>query len=157
MTSVLDFTMKDIRGRDKRLADYKGKALLLVNVASKCGLTPQYEGLQSLYDKYKDRGFMILGFPANDFMSQEPGGETEIAEFCEANYGVRFDMFAKISVKGPDTHPLYRFLTTESDHPGEIKWNFHKFLVDRTGKVVANIGPRTEPKELEPMIEELLR
>jgi glutathione peroxidase len=156
MASVLDFTMKDIRGREKHLADYKGKVLLLVNVASRCGLTPQYEGLQALFDKYKDRGFMILGFPANNFLWQEPGSDEQIAEFCDTKFGVTFDMFSKIDVKGKSQHPLYKFLTKESEHPGAIKWNFHKFLVDRSGKVVANIDPKTEPKALEKQIEELL-
>lgn len=156
MASLFDFKLKDIQGRDKNLTAYKGKVLLLVNVASKCGLTPQYKGLQELFEKYKDRGLMILGFPANNFGAQEPGSETEISEFCDTNYGVKFDMFSKISVKGADQHPLYAFLTTDSGQPGEIKWNFHKFLADRTGKVVANIDPQTEPKELEKMIEELL-
>lgn len=156
MTSVLDFKMKDIRGKEKALSDYKGKVLLIVNVASKCGLTPQYEGLQELFAKYKEQGFMILGFPANNFAAQEPGSDSEVAEFCQRNYGVDFDMFSKISVKGTDQNPLYKFLTQESDQPGEIKWNFQKFLVDRTGRVVANIEPTTDPKALEPRIEELL-
>lgn len=156
MTSVLDFTLKDIRGRDRALSEYKGKVLLIVNVASKCGLTPQYKGLQELYDRYKERGFMILGFPANDFLWQEPGSDEKIAQFCETKFGVSFDMFSKISVKGRNIHPLYKFLTTESGHPGKIKWNFHKFLVDREGNVVANIQPRTEPEEIAPLIEKLL-
>lgn len=157
MTSVLDFKMKDISGKDKALSEYRGKVLLIVNVASKCGLTPQYEGLQELYTKYKDQGFMVLGFPANNFAAQEPGSNSEVAEFCQKNYGVEFDMFSKISVKGPDQNPLYKFLTQDSGQPGEIKWNFQKFLVDKSGRVVANIDPKTEPLELAPKIEELLK
>jgi glutathione peroxidase len=156
MTSVYDFKLKEIRGKEKSLADYKGKVLLIVNVASKCGLTPQYKGLQELYDKYHERGLEILGVPSNDFMGQEPGTEQEIVEFCDMNYGVKFDMFSKVKVKGDDKVPLYKFLTEESEQPGEIQWNFQKFLVDRTGKVVANIHPKTEPKDIEKQIAALL-
>ena len=156
MASVYDFKVKDIRGREKSLADYKGKVVLIVNVASKCGLTPQYKGLQELHDKYKERGLEILGFPANDFLWQEPGTEQEIIEFCDMNYGVKFDMFSKIHVKGKEQAPLYKYLTKDSPYPGDIKWNFHKFLVDRSGNVVANIDPKTEPKALEAEIEKLL-
>lgn len=148
-TSVYDFTLKDIRGTPKPLGDYRGKVLLLVNVASRCGLTPQYEGLQKLYEKYHERGLEILAFPANNFLAQEPGTNDEILSFCQTNYHVSFPLFAKISVKGDDIDPLYKYLTTEAPHAGEIKWNFHKFLVDRNGQVVANIDPRKEPAELE--------
>lgn len=154
--SVLDLSAKTINGEVKKLSDYRGKALLIVNVASRCGLTPQYTGLQALYEKYRDKGFEILGFPANNFLAQEPGSDQEIQTFCSTKYNVTFPLFSKISVKGDDIHPLYKFLTTESGHPGEIQWNFHKFLVDRNGQVVANISPRTEPKDLEAQIEKLL-
>lgn len=154
--SVLDFTMKDIKGRDVNLSTYKGKVLLLVNVASKCGLTPQYEGLQDLYERFKDKGFEILAFPSNDFMGQEPGTNEEIATFCSTKYDVTFPLFSKITVKGAGIHPLYEYLTKESPHHGDIKWNFQKFLVDRDGKVAANVDPRTTPTEMIPLIEELL-
>lgn len=156
MTSVFDFKMKDIKGKEKSLADYRGKVLLIVNVASKCGLTPQYKGLQELYDKYHSKGLEILGFPSNDFMGQEPGTEAEIVEFCDMNYGVKFPMFGKIAVKGEAIAPLYKFLTEDSGQPGEIKWNFHKFLVDKNGVVVANIHPKTEPADLDEQIKKLL-
>ncbi|MEK7355494.1 MAG: glutathione peroxidase [Bdellovibrionota bacterium] len=154
--SVLDFTMKDIKGRDVNLSNYKGKVLVLVNVASKCGLTPQYEGLQELYERYKDRGLEILAFPANDFMGQEPGTNEEIASFCSTKYDVTFPLFGKISVKGEGMHPLYQYLTKEAPHHGDIKWNFHKFIVDKNGEVVANVDPKTTPNEMIPLIDELL-
>jgi glutathione peroxidase len=144
---LYDFVMKTIDGKDKSLSDYKGKVLMIVNVASKCGHTPQYKGLEELYEKYKDKGFMILGFPANNFLRQEPGTNEEIKKFCTLNYGVTFDMFSKISVKGDDQHPLYRFLTKDSPAPGAIKWNFQKYLVDRKGNVVEKIEPGTEPMD----------
>jgi len=147
-TSVLDFKMKDIDGKDVKLKQYKGKVLLVVNVASKCGYTPQYEALQADYAKYKDQGFFVLGFPANNFGAQEPGTETEIKEFCSSKYHVTFPMFAKISVKGTDQDALYSFLTAKETNPdfaGDIKWNFTKFLVDRSGKVVARFEPKVKP------------
>jgi glutathione peroxidase len=155
---LYSFTMKTIDGKDKNLSEYKGKVLMLVNVASKCGHTPQYKGLESLYEKYKDKGFMILGFPANNFLRQEPGTDEEIQNFCTVNYGVTFDMFSKISVKGDDQHPLYRYLTEESPFPGSVKWNFQKYLVDRRGTVVEQYAPGTEPteKEVSAEIEKLL-
>ncbi len=156
MAGIYDFALNDIKGQKKSLSEYKGQVLLLVNVASKCGLTPQYKGLEDLYGKFKSRGFSILAFPANDFGAQEPGSDSEIQEFCETNYGVTFPMFSKISVKGPGQHPLYQFLTTKMPGATEIKWNFHKFLVDRKGQVVANIDPKTEPADVAKMIEELL-
>jgi glutathione peroxidase len=135
--NLYDHTVKDAKGREVKLEDYRGKVLLLVNVASKCGYTPQYDGLQKLYEQYKDRGFVILGFPANNFGGQEPGTDEQIQDFCRLNYGVTFPVFAKISVKGEDKHPLYRYLTEEATNPGhagEIKWNFNKFLVGRVGR-----------------------
>jgi glutathione peroxidase len=147
--SVLDFKMRDIDGKDVKLKKYKGNVLLVVNVASKCGYTPQYEGMQATYSKYKDRGFYVLGFPANNFGSQEPGTEAEIKEFCESKYKVTFPMFAKISVKGDDQDPLYKFLTSKETNPdfaGDITWNFNKFLVDRKGKVVARFTSKEKPE-----------
>jgi glutathione peroxidase len=147
--SVYDFTIKNIDGEPVKLDTYKGKAVMIVNVASKCGYTPQYEGLEAIYEKYKDRGFVILGFPANNFLSQEPGTEAEIKEFCSSKYNVTFPMFAKISVKGADQHPLYTFLTNKQSDPGfdgDISWNFNKFLIDRSGKVVARFGSADTPE-----------
>ncbi len=146
--SVYEFKMRDIDGKDVRLDAYKGKVVMIVNTASKCGYTPQYEGLQAIYDKNKDKGFVILGFPANNFMGQEPGTEEEIKEFCTLKYKVTFPMFAKISVKGEDQHPLYNYLTNKATNPefaGEISWNFNKFLLDRNGKVVARYGSKEKP------------
>ena len=154
--TVYEFTAKTIAGEEKSLADYQGKVLLIVNTASKCGFTPQYAGLEKLYEKYKDRGLIILGFPCNQFLSQEPGTNEEIAKFCSLNYGVTFPMFAKIDVNGQGAHPLYKFLTRE--HPGlfgseAIKWNFTKFLIDRQGKPVKRYAPSTKPEDLEKDIE----
>lgn len=146
--SVLDFKARDIDGKDVKLKKYKGNVLLVVNVASKCGYTPQYEGLQATYTKFKDKGFYVLGFPANNFGGQEPGTETEIKEFCTSKYGVTFPLFAKISVKGDDQDPLYTFLTSKETDPnfaGDITWNFNKFLVDRHGKVVARFTSKDKP------------
>lgn len=148
--SVYDFSMKNIDGQDIKLDAYKGKVVMIVNVASKCGYTPQYEGLEAIYKKYKDQGFEILGFPANNFMGQEPGTEKEIKEFCSTKYGVTFPMFAKISVTGADQHPLYTFLTSKQSNPefgGDISWNFNKFLLDRNGKVVARFGSKDKPED----------
>jgi glutathione peroxidase len=147
--SVLDFTMKNIDGEDVKLSSYGGKVLLLVNVASKCGYTPQYKGLESIYEKYKEQGLVIMGFPANNFFWQEPGTNEEIKTFCSTKYNVTFPMFAKISVKGGKIHPLYKFLTSKETNPefsGSISWNFNKFLVDRSGKVVARFGSKDEPE-----------
>jgi glutathione peroxidase len=144
-TSVHSFSLKTIDGEPKSLADYEGKALLIVNVASKCGFTPQYKGLQELYDKYKGRGFEVLGFPANNFGAQEPGTDAQIKEFCDLNFHVTFPMFSKISVKGSDIDPLYKYLTTESGFNGPIKWNFNKFLVDSSGKVTARYDSDVDP------------
>jgi glutathione peroxidase len=148
--SPLDFTMKDIDGREVPLARYKGDVVLIVNVASKCGYTPQYKELQALYEKYAPRGLRILGFPANNFKQQEPGSNAEIREFCQKNYGVTFDLFTKVSVKGDDTCELYKFLTSaEKDpgHGGEIAWNFTKFLVDRDGHVRQRFEPKVKPDD----------
>jgi glutathione peroxidase len=147
--SVLDFTMKDIDGKDVKLKKYKGDVLLIVNTASKCGYTPQYEGLQAIYEKYQAQGFYVLGFPANNFGGQEPGSEKEIKEFCESKYKVKFPMFAKISVKGEDQDSLYKFLTSKETNPnfaGDISWNFNKFLVDRKGNVVARFSSKDTPQ-----------
>ncbi|GJQ20453.1 MAG: glutathione peroxidase [Bacteroidia bacterium] len=146
---IYTFSMKTIDGEMRSLANYKGKVLLLVNVASECGYTPQYKDLEAVYRKYKDRGFVVLGFPANNFGAQEPGTDEEIKEFCTTNYDVTFDMFSKISVKGDDQHPLYAYLTKESPAKGEVKWNFQKYLVDRKGTVVAMIPTRTKPTDPE--------
>lgn len=145
MEGVLSFTMETIDGAKKALADYKGEVLLIVNTASRCGYTKQYKTLEQLYDTYKDRGLRILAFPANNFGAQEPGTNEEIREFCETTFGVSFDMFAKISVKGDDMHPLYRYLTTQTGFDGDIKWNFNKFVVDPTGKVVARFDSNVDP------------
>ena len=152
MPSIYDFTLKDIAGRDRSLAEFRGQVLLVVNVASKCGFTKQYAGLEKLYQAHKDRGFAVLGFPANDFWGQEPGTETEIKNFCRLTYGVTFPMFSKISVKGKAIHPLYVFLTDEKLHPGAggpISWNFNKFLIGRDGAVLAHFGSRTAPDDPE--------
>jgi glutathione peroxidase len=146
--SPLDFTVKTIDGKEQKLSDYKGKVVLMVNVASKCGLTPQYTALESLYEKYKDQGFVIVGFPANNFGSQEPGTNEEIKQFCTSKYNVTFPMMSKISVKGDEKHPLYKFLTegkAGEDFAGDIEWNFAKFLVDRNGNVMARFASKTTP------------
>ncbi len=147
--SIYGFELDDIDGNPVKLARYEGKVLLIVNVASECGYTPQYEGLQAIYDQYKDRGFAVLGFPANNFGGQEPGTNEQIKQFCATTYGVTFPMFSKISVKGDDKHLLYQHLTaTEPGRQfgGEIKWNFNKFLIDRKGQVIAVYGSKTEPQ-----------
>lgn len=156
---VLDHRMGLLTGGEQDLAAFQGKVVLIVNTASRCGLTGQYEGLQALYERKGDEGFVILGFPANNFRDQEPGTNDEIAEFCEKTYGVTFPMFAKVSVKGDDICPLYRELTTQpAPVGGEIRWNFDKFLVDRSGRVVARFDPRTQPDDpaLLAKIDELL-
>ncbi len=159
MSTVYDFQVKDIKGQNFDLKTLQGKTLLIVNTASQCGFTPQYKGLEELYQKYKDKGFMVLGFPCNQFGKQEPGNESEIASFCELNYGVTFPLFAKVNVNGSDADPLYKFL--KEANPGilgteAIKWNFTKFLVDKTGKPVKRFAPNDEPKSLEGKIQELL-
>lgn len=145
---VLDFEMPLLEGQMQSLEEYKGKVLLLVNVASQCGYTPQYEPLQALYETYHNRGFEVVGFPANNFGQQEPGTNEEILQFCERNYGVTFPMFAKISVKGDDMHPLYQKITSQPEPiGGEIKWNFQKYLVDRDGNVVMKFLTKVEPDD----------
>ena len=159
--SVYDFTLPSIDGEKTSLAEYKGKVILMVNVASRCGYTPQYTGLQALYEKYKDKGFVILGFPANNFGAQEPGTNAEIKSFCSLKYNVTFPMFSKVSVKGDDTTPLYQYLTKDANPAvaGEIKWNFTKFLVGKNGKVVQRFEPAITPEsaEMSAAIETLLK
>jgi glutathione peroxidase len=140
-----DFKMKDIDGKDVSMDSFRGNVVMVVNTASRCGFTPQYEGLQAIFEKYKDRGFKVLGFPANNFMGQEPGSNEEIKDFCTRQFKVSFPMFSKISVKGEDQHPLYNFLTTQSPFPGAVSWNFNKFLIDREGNVVARFGSGDKP------------
>jgi len=156
--TLYDLSAKLNNGRNKKLADYKGKVLLIVNTASKCGFTPQYEGLQSLYSKYKDSGFEVLGFPCDQFGHQEPGSDAEIKSFCQLNYGVNFPLFSKIEVNGPDTHPVFQFLKSKKGGllGDSIKWNFTKFLVDKKGRVVERFAPMTTPSMVEPQIEKLL-
>lgn len=156
---IYDYNAVTLDGEERSLADFKGKVLLIVNTASKCGFTPQYKGLQALYQRYKDRGLVVLGFPCNQFGHQEPGDEVEIGAFCEKNYGVDFPMFAKINVNGSDAHPLYRYLKSEA--PGllgseGIKWNFTKFLVDREGRVIRRYAPKDKPEALAADIEKQL-
>lgn len=145
--TVHDFALKTIEGKEKSLAEYKGNVLLLVNVASECGYTPQYKDLEAIYRKYQQKGFRILAFPANNFGAQEPGSDEEIKSFCTINYDVTFDLFSKISVRGDDQHPLYRYITKDSPFPGEVKWNFQKYLVDKNGSVVAMFPTRTKPTD----------
>ncbi len=157
--TVYDFTVQTGTGSGKSLDEYRGKVLLIVNTASRCGFTPQYDGLQSLYETYKDKGFEVLAFPSNQFMNQEPGSDTEIKEFCQVNFNIRFPIFSKIDVKGPGADPLFRHLTEAS--PGifgsrEIKWNFTKFLVDRSGKVVKRYAPVTKPESIEKDVRKIL-
>ncbi|HTQ01987.1 MAG TPA: glutathione peroxidase [Casimicrobiaceae bacterium] len=159
MASIYDFTVKDIAGKPVKLDGYRGKVLLIVNTASKCGFTPQYKGLEALYEKLHGKGLEILGFPCNQFGGQEPGGEKEIAQFCELNYGVTFPMFAKVDVNGAKAAPLYQYL--KSEKPGllgseAIKWNFTKFLVDREGNVVKRYAPNDTPESLASDVEKAL-
>jgi glutathione peroxidase len=150
--SIYDFEVSDIDGNKVSLEKFKGKVVLIVNVASKCGLTPQYKGLQAIYSKYRGKGFVILGFPANNFRQQEPGTNAQIKEFCTVNYGVQFPMFSKISVLGEDIHPLYRFLTGKETNPefaGDIRWNFDKFLVDKNGTIISRFHPKIKPGDPE--------
>jgi glutathione peroxidase len=157
--SIYDFSAKSLDGKQADLAAVKGKVLLIVNVASQCGMTPQYKGLEEIYEKYGERGFLVLGFPCNQFGAQEPGDSTQIAQFCEVNYGVKFPMFEKIDVNGDDAHPLFKFLKKAA--PGllgtkDIKWNFTKFLVGRDGKVLDRYAPTTRPDAITGDIEKAL-
>jgi glutathione peroxidase len=156
--SIYTYSGTTIQGQEQSLSIYSGKVLLIVNTASKCGFTPQYKELQELYEKYKDKGFVVLGFPTNQFGHQEPGSNSAIAEFCQINYGVTFPMFAKIDVKGTDAHPLFQYLTTEARGflTKTIKWNFTKFLIDRQGQVVRRYAPKTVPSKISQDIEQLL-
>jgi glutathione peroxidase len=150
--SIYEFSAKTIQGEPRNLADYKGKVTLIVNVASECGLTPQYKGLESLHERYAAKGLALLGFPANEFGAQEPGTNDQIQEFCRTQYGVKFDMFSKVKVKGPGIDPLFDYLTnpaTNSKSSGEIKWNFNKFLVGKNGEILARFEPSVEPTSAE--------
>ena len=156
--SIYDFTVKDAKGQEVNLADYKGKVLLVVNTATGCGFTPQYEGLQDLYEKYNEQGLEILDFPCNQFANQAPGTEEEIVVFCQSRYGVTFRQFAKIEVNGKNEHPLYTYLKAQKKGVlgSNIKWNFTKFLIDREGNVVERFAPTTTPESLDEKIKELL-
>lgn len=159
MASIYDFEVNTISGKAVPLAEYKGKVLLIVNTASKCGFTPQFTGLETLYSDLKEQGLDILGFPCNQFLKQDPGSDSEISEFCSLNYGVTFPMFSKIEVNGDNTHPLYNYLKKEAKGmlgSEKIKWNFTKFLVNREGEVVKRYAPNTEPKDIEADIKALL-
>jgi glutathione peroxidase len=159
MASIYDYEAKTLDGKPARLADYEGKVLLVVNTASECGFTPQLAGLEAIYERYRERGFAVLGFPCNQFGEQEPGTAAEIGAFCQKNYGVTFPMFEKIDVNGDNAHPLYQWLKHSA--PGvlgseRIKWNFTKFLIDRSGQVKARYAPVTKPEQLAQDIEALL-
>ena len=156
--SIYDFNVKTIDGEEVSMSKYKGKVLLIVNVASKCGFTSQYEGLEKLFEKYKNEDFMILGFPSNQFANQEPESNEKIKEFCSLTYDVKFDMFSKVDVNGPDAHPIYKYLKKElRGFPGnEIKWNFGKFLLDKQGSPYKRFSPITKPEKLRKDIEKLL-
>lgn len=159
MSALYEFECPRLNGKPQSLADYKGKVLLIVNTASKCGFTPQFEGLEKLYKDLKDKGLEILGFPCNQFGKQDPGSNDEIGEFCQINYGVSFNMFSKVDVNGPDAAPIYKHL--KSEKPGilgteKIKWNFTKFLVDRDGNVIKRFAPKDKPEAIRKEIEALL-
>jgi len=157
--NIYDFAVKDIDGKEISMSQYKGKVLLIVNVASKCGFTPQYEGLEKLYDTYKNRNFMILGFPSNQFLQQEPGSNKEIKSFCSLTYGVKFDMFSKVDVNGDDTIDLYKYLKNQKRGifgTQTIKWNFTKFLIDKEGNVINRYAPLTKPQDIKQDIEKLI-
>ena len=159
MGNIYDICVQDSRGGEVKMSEFKNKTLLIVNVASKCGLTPQYVGLQKIFDEFKDRNFLVLGFPCNQFGGQEPGSNQEISEFCEINYSVTFPIFSKIKVNGPEAHPLFKLL--KQDKPGifrtqSIKWNFTKFLINNSGKIIERFSPRVEPKYIREEIEKVL-
>ncbi|MFU0790319.1 MAG: glutathione peroxidase [Virgibacillus proomii] len=157
--SVYDFQVTSIDGNKKSLADYKGKILLIVNTASKCGFTPQFKGLQQLYDTYKDKGLYVLGFPCNQFNNQDPGSDKEITQFCQINYDVTFPMFSKVEVKGENAHPLFKYLTEQAKgmFTKHIKWNFTKFLVNKQGRVINRYAPQTKPEQIKKDIEAVLK
>jgi glutathione peroxidase len=159
MTTIADFTATTLAGEDKSLADYAGKVVLVVNTASQCGFTPQYEGLEKLHETYADQGLVVLGFPCNQFGGQEPGDAEEIGAFCEKNYGVSFPMFAKVDVNGDNAHPLYQWLRSEKSGMlgDKIKWNFTKFLIGRDGRVLKRYGSTTKPEKISGDIEAALR
>ncbi|ENV79195.1 glutathione peroxidase [Acinetobacter ursingii] len=159
MTSLYQFEAELLEGDTKQMSDYEGKVLLIVNTASKCGFTPQFAGLEKVYEKYKDQGFEVLGFPCNQFGGQDPGSNDEIGAFCQRNYGVDFPMFAKVDVKGPEAHAIFRYLTREAKGilgSESIKWNFTKFLVSKDGKVLNRYAPTTKPESIEEDIEKAL-
>lgn len=157
-TMFYDFKAKSLQGKEIEMDTFKGKTVLVVNTASKCGLTPQFEGLEKLYQKYKDNDFVILGFPCNQFANQEPGDEKSISEGCLINYGVSFPMFSKIDVNGPNTHPIYKYLKTElkGTFGNNIKWNFTKFLIDKNGKPLKRFAPITKPEKIDSYLSKLL-
>jgi glutathione peroxidase len=160
MSNVYDFSAEKLEGGEQSLADYRGKVLLIVNTASKCGFTPQFDGLEQIYEQYKDQGFVVLGFPCNQFASQDPASNSEIGEFCQRNYGVTFPMFAKIDVNGGDAHPLYKYLSKQAKGilgTEAIKWNFTKFLIGRDGEVIDRFATATKPKDLKKDIEKALK
>lgn len=156
--TIYEYSAKTLMGQEKSLKDYEGKVVLIVNTASECGFTPQFEGLQELYDEHNERGLEILGFPCNQFNNQDPGSNEVISDFCQRNYGVTFQMFSKVDVKGNDAHPLFKYLTKEA--PGmltkQIKWNFTKFLVDKNGEVIDRFAPQTKPESIKDDIEQAL-
>ncbi len=160
MTTFYDFEANNIKGETISMKDYEGKTVIVVNTASKCGFTPQYEGLEKLYQQYKDQGLVILGFPCNQFANQEPGSSDEIEEFCEINYGVTFPLFEKINVNGKETHPIFKFLKSQLSggiFGSSIKWNFTKFVIDSQGIPVKRFSPNTKPENMENTINELLK
>lgn len=157
MTTLFDFTARTPTGDERSLADYAGRVVIVVNTASKCGLTPQFAALQELYARYRDQGLVVLGFPCNQFANQEPGSDEEASEFCQVNYGVEFPMFAKIDVNGANAHPLFAWLRNDAGATGaDIEWNFAKFLVGRDGRLIERFAPPTDPLELVPAIEAAL-
>lgn len=159
MTTIYDFSAEKLEGGEQSLADYRGKVVLIVNTASKCGFTPQFEGLEKVFEQYTSQGFVVLGFPCNQFAHQDPASNSEIGEFCQRNYGVSFPMFAKIDVNGKDAHPLYKYLTKEAKGllgSESVKWNFTKFLVGRDGNVIGRYAPTTKPEDMVKDIEKAL-
>lgn len=157
--SVYDFSAKTMLGEERSLKEHKGKVLLIVNTASECGFTPQFQGLQQLFETYQDQGFEVLGFPCNQFNSQDPGTDAEISHFCQSNYGVSFQMYSKIDVKGENAHPLFIYLTSETKGMlnSQIKWNFTKFLINRDGEVINRYAPQTKPESIEKDIQAALQ